>query len=84
MENIKQFSIQIFNELGPGYKEHIYVNAMCVHLRNEQFLSEIRESRNIRIKNYEEFKKKFEEAKQNQFKNYSDPYSSKNMTYILI
>ena len=38
MENIKQFSIQIFNELGSGYKEHIYVNAMCVHLRNENYL----------------------------------------------
>lgn len=35
---IKEFSEQIYNELGPSYKEHIYVNAMCVHLRNENYL----------------------------------------------
>jgi GxxExxY protein len=35
---IKEFSEQIYNELGPSYKEHIYVNAMCVHLRNEKYL----------------------------------------------
>jgi GxxExxY protein len=35
---IKEFSNQIFNELGPSYKEHIYVNAMSVHLRNENYL----------------------------------------------
>ena len=35
---IKEFSEEIFNELGPSYKEHIYVNAMSVHLRNENYL----------------------------------------------
>lgn len=35
---IKEFSDNILNNLGPCYKEHIYVNAMCVHLRNENYL----------------------------------------------
>lgn len=35
---IKEFSDQILEELGPSYKEHIYVNAMCIHLRNENYL----------------------------------------------
>ena len=35
---IKEFSNQIFNQLGPSYKEHIYVNAMTVHLRTENYL----------------------------------------------
>lgn len=35
---IKEFSQLILNDLGSNYKEHIYVNAMCVHLRNENFL----------------------------------------------
>jgi len=35
---IKEFSQQILEELGPSYKEHIYVNAMCIHLRNENYL----------------------------------------------
>ena len=35
---IKEFSDKILEELGPSYKEHIYVNAMCVHLRNENYL----------------------------------------------
>ena len=35
---IKEFSDQILNELGSSYKEHIYVNAMCIHLRNENYL----------------------------------------------
>ena len=35
---IKEFSKQIHNELGSSYKENIYVNAMCVHLRNENYL----------------------------------------------
>lgn len=35
---IKEFSQQILEELGPSYKEHIYVNAMTVHLRNENYL----------------------------------------------
>ena len=36
--NIKEFSRQILEELGSSYKEHIYVNAMCIHLRNENYL----------------------------------------------
>lgn len=35
---IKEFSDKILLELGGTYKEHIYVNAMCIHLRNENFL----------------------------------------------
>ena len=35
---IKEFSDQILEELGSSYKEHIYVNAMCIHLRNEKYL----------------------------------------------
>ena len=35
---IKEFSNQILEELGSSYKEHIYVNAMCIHLRNENYL----------------------------------------------
>lgn len=35
---IKEFSKQIHNELGSSYKENIYVNAMCVHLRDENYL----------------------------------------------
>ena len=35
---IKVFSNQILEELGTSYKEHIYVNAMSVHLRNENYL----------------------------------------------
>ena len=35
---IKEFSEEIINQLGTSYKEHIYVNAMCVHLRNENYL----------------------------------------------
>jgi GxxExxY protein len=35
---IKEFSYQILEELGTSYKEHIYVNAMCIHLRNENYL----------------------------------------------
>jgi len=35
---IKVFSNQILEELGTSYKEHIYVNAMCIHLRNENYL----------------------------------------------
>lgn len=37
-KKIKEFSEKILQELGPYYKEHIYVNAMCVHLRNENYL----------------------------------------------
>ncbi len=37
-KKIKEFSNQILKDLGPYYKEHIYVNAMCVHLRNENYL----------------------------------------------
>ena len=35
---IKLFSDQILEELGSSYKEHIYVNAMCIHLRSENYL----------------------------------------------
>lgn len=41
MENfnkIKEFSNLIIKELGTSYKEHIYVNAMVTHLRNENYL----------------------------------------------
>lgn len=38
IENIKEFSNEILEELGSHYKEHIYVNAMCVHLRNANIL----------------------------------------------
>ena len=36
LSNIKDFAETILNELGPGYKEHIYVNAMCIHLRDNE------------------------------------------------
>ena len=35
---IKEFSESILTELGSYYKEHIYVSAMCIHLRNNNFL----------------------------------------------
>ena len=35
---IKEFSETIHNELGSCYKEHIYVMAMCTHLRQENYL----------------------------------------------
>lgn len=35
---IKEFSETILTELGSHYKEHIYVSAMCIHLRNVKFL----------------------------------------------
>ena len=38
IDKIKQYSIDIFNTLGTGYKEHIYVSAMCIHLREEKYL----------------------------------------------
>ena len=38
LEKIKEFSELIYNELGPGYKENIYVAAMTTHLRNENYL----------------------------------------------
>ena len=37
LEKIKEFSHYIFNTLGNSYKEHIYVNAMSIHLRNENY-----------------------------------------------
>lgn len=37
LEKIKEFSNLIFNKLGNSYKEHIYVSAMCIHLRNENY-----------------------------------------------
>jgi len=38
IERIRSFSDEILNALGPGYKENIYVNAMCVHLSREKYL----------------------------------------------
>ena len=38
INKIKEFSLEILNELGCGYKENIYVNAMCIHLRNNNYL----------------------------------------------
>lgn len=38
LEKIKEFSELIYNELGPGYKENIYVTAMTTHLRHEKYL----------------------------------------------
>ena len=35
---IKEFSETILLELGSCYKEHIYVTAMCTHLRQENYL----------------------------------------------
>lgn len=35
---IKEFSDIILQELGPSYKENIYVAAMCTHLRQKQYL----------------------------------------------
>ena len=35
---IKEFSETILQELGSSYKEHIYVTAMCTHLRQENYL----------------------------------------------
>lgn len=37
LSNIKNFAETILEELGTGYKEHIYVNAMCFHLRNSNY-----------------------------------------------
>jgi len=36
--NLKIYCESIFNTLGSGYKEHIYVNAMVVHLRAQNYL----------------------------------------------
>ena len=36
--NLKIYCESIFNKLGSGYKEHIYVNAMVVHLRAQNYL----------------------------------------------
>lgn len=40
---IVDIAFKIYKELGPGYKEHIYVNAMIVELRklNYSFASEV-------------------------------------------
>ena len=43
-------------------------------LRNNQFLSEIIDSKTLRIKDYEEFIKKFNDAKKNKFYNFYEPY----------
>ncbi len=38
IDNIKEFSQSILDALGSHYKEHIYVNAMDIHLRQNNFL----------------------------------------------
>ena len=35
---IVEYAQNIYKELGPGYKEHIYVNAMITHLRQDHML----------------------------------------------
>ena len=35
---ISKFSDEIYSNLGNGYKENIYVNAMCYHLRQNNYL----------------------------------------------
>ena len=37
-QKIHDFAKEILENLGTGYKEHIYVNAMCYHLRKENYL----------------------------------------------
>lgn len=37
-QKIHDFAKEILETLGTGYKEHIYVNAMCYHLRKENYL----------------------------------------------
>lgn len=37
-QKIHNFAKEILETLGTGYKEHIYVNAMCYHLRKENYL----------------------------------------------
>ena len=34
---IIKYAQNIYDKLGYGYKEHIYSNAMCIELRNNQF-----------------------------------------------
>lgn len=38
MNKIIEYSENILSALGSTYKEHIYVNAMCIHLRNDNYL----------------------------------------------
>jgi len=38
INKINEFSQEIFNTLGSGYKEHVYVSAMCIHLREQNYL----------------------------------------------
>ena len=47
LNSIKEFSETILTNLGSYYKEHIYVNAMCIHLRNN--INPFREFQNHRI-----------------------------------
>jgi len=37
-DELLNFSNKIFETLGPGYKEHLYVNAMTIHLREKNYL----------------------------------------------
>jgi len=38
ISDIHEYCKKIYDKLGYGYKEHIYVNAMCYHLREKNFL----------------------------------------------
>ena len=35
---INEYCKEIYEKLGHGYKEHIYVNALCYHLRQNNYL----------------------------------------------
>ena len=36
--DLHEFCKKIYSQLGYGYKEHIYVNAVCYHLRKSNYL----------------------------------------------
>lgn len=38
MDKLHEYCNEIYNTLGIGYKEHIYVNAMSYHLRQNNYL----------------------------------------------
>ena len=38
IDYIKQSAHEIYNTLGPGYKEHIYVTALNIHLQSANYL----------------------------------------------
>tara|TARA_B110001454_G_C12632443_1_gene397546 strand:- start:44 stop:841 length:798 start_codon:yes stop_codon:yes gene_type:complete len=55
-----------------AYKKYCYF--LDPGSRNNQFLSQIINSHNLRIKDYQEFQKKYEEAKSSDFKNNAEPF----------